>query len=93
MEDYPRKLIEFSDRFDTEAVTTFFNDGGPTVTARVPLTFCHLENLIDDFRMQDLTRMEGNDDSLFFFHVDTMTAFASLQPEPRLQEHILRFRR
>jgi hypothetical protein len=61
--------------------------------ARVRLTFCHLENLIDDFGMQDLARMEGNDDSLFFFHVDAMTAFASLQPEPRLQEHILRFRR
>jgi len=58
----------------------------------VLLTFYRFENLIDDFRMQGLSGMKGDDDSLLFFDIDSMTALASLQPEPRLQSYILCFR-
>ena len=56
------------------------------------LALDRFENLIDDLGMQGLARMEGNNDSPFFFHVDSMTALASLQSEPALKKHILRFR-
>ena len=52
-----------------------------------------LENLIDDFRVQRLTRMERDDNLLLFSHIDSVTTPASFQPKPGLQKQIVCFQR